>query len=86
MAFFRATRRSELARAADLGVLSAGFHLAYALIRAAADGNYPYPFLDVHKIGAGGVAVNCAMIAAGFVGAGFVSVALDKRRADSESG
>jgi hypothetical protein len=61
-------------------------YLGYALIRAAADGKYPYPFLDVHKFGAGVVAANCATIAAGFVGAGFALVALDKGRAGNGRG
>lgn len=55
-------------------------YLAYALVRAAADGKFPYPFLDVNKIGAGGVAVNCAVIAAVFVAAGFALVTLDRQR------
>ncbi|MGX9356054.1 Pr6Pr family membrane protein [Roseobacteraceae bacterium S113] len=33
-------------------------YCAYALVRGAFDGEYPYHFLDVHKHGYGGVAIN----------------------------
>jgi hypothetical protein len=56
-------------------------YVLYAFARAAADGQYPYPFLNVAKLGAGQVIVNCITIGGGFTLAGFGLVALDKRLA-----
>ncbi|MBV7407897.1 Pr6Pr family membrane protein [Maritimibacter sp. DP1N21-5] len=52
-------------------------YLVYALIRGAADGIYPYFFLDVARFGAGQIAVNVAALAFGFwlAGLGMIGVA-----------
>ncbi len=54
-------------------------YFAYALVRGAFDGLYPYPFMDVGKIGPGQTALNAAVIAAGFVVVGEALVWLDRR-------
>ena len=51
-------------------------YTAYALVRGAFDGVYPYPFLDVSEIGYGGVAVNAAGKAAGCLAGGLVVIGL----------
>jgi hypothetical protein len=56
-------------------------YFAYALARGAADGIYPYPFLDVAAIGWPAVLRNAALIAAGFLAAGFGLVGVDRRLA-----
>lgn len=56
-------------------------YFAYALLRGGADGIYPYPFLDVAAIGWPAVLRNAALIAAGFLAAGFVLVWIDRRSA-----
>ena len=42
-------------------------YFVYALARGAADGWYPYAFMDIGQFGAGVVAVNCAIMGAAFV-------------------
>lgn len=54
-------------------------YFLYALARAARDGIYPYPFMDVGQLGAARVLVNALAIAAAFVVAGEAMVALDRR-------
>lgn len=54
-------------------------YLAYALVRGAATGKYPYPFLDVAGLGWPRMALNAACIAVGFLLAGFAVVWLDRR-------
>lgn len=56
-------------------------YLAYALVRGAATGKYPYPFLNVAALGWQKVALNALCIAAGFLLAGFAIVWLDRRAA-----
>jgi hypothetical protein len=56
-------------------------YLAYALIRGSSDGQYPYPFLDVGKLGWTAVQGNAAAISAGFMIAGYLIVWLDRRLA-----
>lgn len=58
-------------------------YLAYALARGAVDGIYPYPFLNVARIGWSAVLLNAAVIAAAFVAAGHAMLALDRRLARS---
>lgn len=53
-------------------------YLAYALVRGGIEGRYAYPFIDPLANGWGGVALTCAIIAAGFILAGFLLVALDR--------
>ena len=54
-------------------------YFAYALARGAADGIYPYPFIDVGCIGLAATLVDAALIAAGFVAAGLGLVWFDRR-------
>lgn len=54
-------------------------YFAYALARGASDDFYPYPFMDVGKIGVAQTAVNAVAIAAAFVIAGWGMVWLDAR-------
>ena len=54
-------------------------YLVYALVRGAIEGIYPYPFIDVGKLGAEQVALNAAAIAAAFLLAGLALVWLDRR-------
>ena len=53
-------------------------YLAYALVRGTAERRFVYPFIDLAKLGAGGVALNCVLIAAGFLLAGELVVLLDR--------
>lgn len=59
-------------------VLPLGY-FAYALARGALDGIYPYPFLNVAKIGWGAVLLNAAIIASIFVAGGYAMLAVDRR-------
>ena len=56
-------------------------YLGFALLRGAADGRYPYGFIDVGKIGWAQVGINAAAISAGFLLAGEVMLWLDRRLA-----
>lgn len=53
-------------------------YFPYGLLRAGPAGRYPYPFMDVGKLGWGQVGVNAAVIAVGFVVVGYVVVAVDR--------
>lgn len=53
-------------------------YLAYTLARGAFDARYPYPFLDVGKLGWGPVAAYAGAIAAAFLAVGWAMVALDR--------
>lgn len=52
-------------------------YLAYALARGGMTGRYAYPFIDPAN-GWGSVFLTCAVIAAGFIAAGFLVVAIDR--------
>jgi hypothetical protein len=54
-------------------------YLGYALLRAALDGKYPYPFIDAAELGWITVARNALAMAAGFLIAGWGLVRLDAR-------
>jgi hypothetical protein len=56
-------------------------YLGYTLLRGAYDARYPYPFLDVGKIGWGPVAAYAGAIAAAFLAVGWALVHLDRRLA-----
>lgn len=56
---------------------------AYAIARGVFDGRYPYPFLDVARIGAAQVAANVAMLILLFLLVGLLVVRLDRRAAPS---
>ncbi|MDF0544800.1 Pr6Pr family membrane protein [Sphingobium sp. H39-3-25] len=53
-------------------------YLPYGIWRGMTDGRYPYPFLNVEKIGWLQVAGTCLVIAAGFIAAGYALVVLDR--------
>ncbi len=53
-------------------------YFPYGLLRAGPAGRYPYPFMDVAKLGWEQVGVNAVVIAVGFVVAGMLVVAVDK--------
>ena len=53
-------------------------YLPYALIRGASANKYPYPFIDVAKLGWSAMLLNAAAIAIGFLVTGFAMLALDK--------
>lgn len=52
-------------------------YLAFALVRGALYGLYPYPFLNVGKLGGMAVLSNVGLIALGFIAAGVGMLALD---------
>jgi hypothetical protein len=54
-------------------------YFAYVLARGAADGHYPYPFIDIGKIGTERALLNSIVIGALFVIAGYLLVWLDRR-------
>ena len=56
-------------------------YFAYALGRGAADGWYPYAFMDVAQAGAGAVAVNCTVMGAAFLAMAALLKLLDARLA-----
>lgn len=55
-------------------------YLAYVLARGQEDGRYPYPFINVPKIGWTQAALNAGGIALGFIICGFVLVWIDSWR------
>jgi len=54
-------------------------YFAYVLARGAADGRYPYPFIDIGKIGTERTLLNALGIGVMFVNVGYVFVWLDRR-------
>ncbi len=56
-------------------------YFAYALARGAQDGIYPYPFMNVARLGWAQVGLNAAVIAIGFVVGGSALVWFDRRLA-----
>ena len=61
-------------------------YLVYALVRGRLDHRYPYPFIDVPKLGWTQVALNVSGIAFAFILAGFLLVWLDSWRPLGPSG
>ena len=57
--------------------------LAYTLVRGEAEGWYPYPFVDVERLGYDGVLARGVGLAGGFALAGVVLLWLGNRRARS---
>ncbi len=53
-------------------------YIIYALIRGAAEGFYPYPFINVTDLGYGKVALNSAGLMLVFIIAGMIIVAIGK--------
>jgi hypothetical protein len=67
-------------------LLFPGSYLIYALLRGQVDHHYPYPFIDVGKIGWAQVLLNVAGIAFAFILAGFILVWIDSWRPLGPSG
>lgn len=55
-------------------------YLLYVLARGQVEGRYPYPFIDVAKLGWAQVALNASGIGLAFIGGGFALVWIDKWR------
>jgi hypothetical protein len=55
-------------------------YFGYVLVRAHFDGKYPYPFIDLAKLGSLQTALNAGGIAATFILAGFLVVWIDSWR------
>lgn len=53
-------------------------YFGYALARGALDGRYPYPFMDVGRIGWSETGLNALIMAAGFLLAGYGLYRLDR--------
>ncbi|MEN3952015.1 Pr6Pr family membrane protein [Iodidimonas sp. SYSU 1G8] len=56
-------------------------YFLYSLVRGAVTGVYPYPFIDLSKLGAAGVAANAVLLLAAFWSLGLMVVAIDRWRA-----
>ncbi len=52
-------------------------YLTYIIVRGAATGHYPYPFMDVTQIGTEQVLLNALLIMIGFITIGFLLVITD---------
>ena len=73
-------RKGMLSRQAPLvWALYPLLYLVYALVRGSFEARYPYPFIDVARIGWAQTLINSALIALGFALAGEVLVWLDRR-------
>lgn len=66
--------------------LSLAVYLAYALVRGQLDHHYPYPFIDVGRLGWTPVALNAAGIGFAFLLAGLALVWIDSWRPLGPSG
>jgi hypothetical protein len=55
-------------------------YLVYALIRGSIEGSYPYPFIDVARLGYGRTMLNSLALLCGFLALGFLFVALGRAR------
>lgn len=53
-------------------------YFGYAIVRGSIDGRYPYPFMDVTKLGPGQTAFNALGLAAAFVISGLLMVAYSR--------
>lgn len=66
-----------------------GIYLIYMLVRGAATGVYPYPFVDVRKLGYPRILANAGFFLAIFLGTGLAAVAIGrlssgKRKSDTQ--
>ena len=70
-------------RVSHIGVwaLYPALYFSYILLRGHLLGVYPYPFIDVNKLGYAQVFLNASEILAGFVAVALMLVALDRWRA-----
>ena len=61
-------------------------YFGYAIVRGSIDGRYPYPFMDVAKLGAAQTVLNALVLAAAFVIAGLSMVAFSRLLGRNRSG
>lgn len=61
-------------------------YFIYTLLRGAAFGEYPYPFVDVAKLGYGQVSINAIILLAAFFALGVVFTAIDRALVWNEIG
>jgi hypothetical protein len=61
-------------------------YFGYAVVRGSMDGRYPYPFMDVAKLGAAQTVLNALGLAAAFVIAGLLMVAFSRLLVRNRSG
>ncbi|NNV56363.1 Pr6Pr family membrane protein [Limnovirga soli] len=54
------------------------FYLVYTLIRGAATGHYPYPFMDISQIGISQMFLNTFIVMCGFIGIALIIIAIDQ--------
>ncbi|KAA2256319.1 F420-dependent oxidoreductase [Solihabitans fulvus] len=59
--------------------------LVFTLIRGAAIDYYPYPFVDVTRLGYGTVALNCVFVGVLFLGLAFAAMGLERRLSRARS-
>ena len=74
-------RRLVSARVVWLSLIFPVLWLAFTLIRGSVIGWYPYPFIDVTKLGYGDVALNCVWVALLMLGLAAGAAAIDRRLA-----
>jgi hypothetical protein len=79
-------RRLVSARVVWLSLIFPVLWLAFTLIRGAIIGWYPYPFIDVTKLGYGDVALNCVWVALLMLGLAAGAAVIDQRLAAPSSG
>jgi hypothetical protein len=60
------------------------FYLGFVLVHARFTGFYPYPFIDVSKLGYGGMVANALGLAAAFVAAGYLVLIVSRLLARRE--
>ena len=53
-------------------------YFVYAMLRGAGSGFYPYPFINVAKLGFQAVAINAVLISVAFFVAGLLLIAVDR--------
>ncbi|GJE59257.1 Pr6Pr family membrane protein [Methylobacterium trifolii] len=81
--FWLAAGRKGALAARDplLWTLYPAAYLAYALGRGLSDGLYPYPFMDIGRLGWARTGANILALGTGFLAAGYALVRLDARLA-----
>lgn len=54
-------------------------YFIYGIWRGKAEGKYPYPFMNLERLGWPQTLVNAALMAAGFIAVGYIMIWLDRR-------
>ncbi len=80
LTFWLAARRESLLRWHDAGVwlMAPALYLAWVLLRGVVVGRYPYPFVDVGRLGYAATAVNAGLLLAAFWVVGVAVVGADR--------